>query len=129
MKAAKELKIEGLSSFEPDEMTKVDEFDGLLVEDVHTNTDQNQETLEYENDVGKVEVTLPNIKHERLDSTGVTSAFPCSNCDYIAKKVHHLKTHQLSKHDGVKYPCSQCELKFTQSASLRRHKTKQHSML
>ena len=31
MKAAKELKIEGLSSFEPDEMTKVDEFDGLLL--------------------------------------------------------------------------------------------------
>ena len=33
-----------------------------------------------------------------------------------------FRTHKESKHDGIRYPCDQCEYAATTSSSLRRHK-------
>ena len=37
-----------------------------------------------------------------------------------------LKTHQQSKHDGVRYSCNQCEYQATQQGSLKTHQQFKH---
>ena len=39
----------------------------------------------------------------------------------------NLKTHQQSKHEGVKYSCIQCEYQATAQGSLRRHQQYKHN--
>ena len=41
-------------------------------------------------------------------------------------KKDHLKTHKMSVHEMVKYPCNQCESKFTRKGDLNRHKMSVH---
>ena len=37
-----------------------------------------------------------------------------------------LKEHVESIHEGVRYPCDQCDYKATQKGSLKRHKKSNH---
>ena len=29
--------------------------------------------------------------------------FPCDKCDYVAARIGNLKTHKMTKHEGVKF--------------------------
>ena len=40
---------------------------------------------------------------------------------YIATRASILKVHVESVHEGVRYPCSQCEFGTTTANDLRRH--------
>ena len=53
-------------------------------------------------------------------------SYPCGECDYVATKSSHLKTHIESKHERVKYPCSHCEYAATQPGHLRKHIENKH---
>ena len=35
--------------------------------------------------------------------------YPCSQCEYIATQASNLKVHVEYKHEGVRYPCSKYE--------------------
>jgi hypothetical protein len=133
MNVAKELKIEGLASYESDQVTKDEEAksesDVLNEENITIDDQLDLEAGETENEETFDESLFPQVKIESTISFASNVTYPCDNenCDYIAKYSNHLKRHQLSKHEGIRYPCKQCETKFTQSSSLKRHMTKIHS--
>ena len=35
--------------------------------------------------------------------------YPCDQCDYAASMAKDLKRHKESKHEGIRYPCDQCD--------------------
>ena len=37
-----------------------------------------------------------------------------------------LKKHKLKKHEGVSYPCSECDMKYADKTGLRRHLIQKH---
>ena len=53
--------------------------------------------------------------------------YPCNQCDYQATQQRLLQTHIQSVHEGIKYPCNQCDHQATQKSDLKRHKKTRHS--
>ena len=45
----------------------------------------------------------------------------------VATTAQGLKRHKESKHEGITYPCDQCDLVATQAGSLKLHKKRKHS--
>ena len=127
--AAKELKIEGLSTFgsEQDTREEVGKYEHCEISEEHTSRVDQQESLKNVDDVKTLEILISNPEIEDSELIRSSEGYNCHNCDYIAKYSNHLKRHQLSKHEGIKYPCSQCETKFTQVTSLKRHMINIHS--
>ena len=64
------------------------------------------------------------LKHHRSKHQGVK--YPCSQCDYKATQSGHLKEHVESVHEGVKYPCNQCQYQATQRSNLYTHIKNKH---
>ena len=52
--------------------------------------------------------------------------YPCDQCDYKATQKGDLLTHLKSIHEGVKYPCDQCDYKATQKCHLLTHSNSKH---
>ena len=53
--------------------------------------------------------------------------FFCNMCDKHYTNSQDLRRHKASAHEGVRYPCDQCDVSpFTQSSCLRRHKASAH---
>ena len=52
--------------------------------------------------------------------------YPCDQCDFKASHKRSLKTHQSSRHKGIKYPCDQCNYKASQKGNLKIHKNAVH---
>ena len=42
-------------------------------------------------------------------------------CDYQARQHSHLKVHEKSVREGVKYSCSMCDYQATTQSNLKRH--------
>ena len=59
------------------------------------------------------------MKHLKSKHQGVK--YPCDQCDYKATQKGDLLRHLKSIHEGVKYPCGQCDYKATERSSLSRH--------
>merc|ERR1712179_615640 len=57
------------------------------------------------------------------------SKFPCDYCQYSATTKHNLKTHVLSKHEGVKFPCDYCDFRGSTKGNTRAHMKKMHSAM
>ena len=47
-------------------------------------------------------------------------------CDYTATRADLLKSHKESKHEGIRYPCSDCDYASTRVSDLKRHKESKH---
>ena len=52
--------------------------------------------------------------------------YPCDQCEYVATEVHNLKLHIDSKHEGVRYPCDHCDYAATQACVLKKHIENKH---
>ena len=65
------------------------------------------------------------LAHYRSKHEGVK--YPCNQCDYQATTRGHLQTHIQSKHEGIRYPCNQCDYQATQQSSLQSHISAKHS--
>ena len=48
--------------------------------------------------------------------------YPCDQCEKLFSSKGVLKKHQVSVHECIKYPCDQCDNKFTQQEHLKKHK-------
>ena len=67
----------------------------------------------------KKESFIDLLTHIKSIHEGVK--FPCEQCDYKATWKVNLLTHIKSIHEGVKFPCEQCDYKATQKRNLLRH--------
>ena len=52
--------------------------------------------------------------------------YSCNQCDSKFTEQGSLKKHKVSLHEGIKYSCNQCDLKFTEQGSLKKHKMSVH---
>ena len=59
------------------------------------------------------------MSHIKSHHEGVK--YPCDQCDYKATQKGSLLSHIKSKHEGVKYPCDQGDDKATQKSNLLIH--------
>ena len=55
--------------------------------------------------------------------------YPCNQCDYQATQQSNLQTHIQCIHEGVKYPCNQCDYQATTQSNLQRHISTKHCNL
>ena len=66
-----------------------------------------------------------NIRHHKeLKHEGVK--YPCDQCDYVATNSSNQKRHKNAMHEGVRYPCDQCDYAATVANDLKRHKESKH---
>ena len=47
--------------------------------------------------------------------------YPCNQCDQKFTQQSSLQTHIQSKHEGIKYPCNQCDYQATTRGHLQTH--------
>lgn len=52
--------------------------------------------------------------------------YPCDQCDYVATQPRDLTLHIEGDHEGVRYPCDKCEYTATRPLNLKRHKKRKH---
>jgi len=45
--------------------------------------------------------------------------FPCESCDYLATEKSNLRKHIKSIHEGIRFSCESCEYLSTQNFSLK----------
>ena len=44
----------------------------------------------------------------------------------MLKLFYLFRVHKKSKHEGIRYPCNECEYAAIQVADLKRHKKRKH---
>ena len=59
------------------------------------------------------------LTHYRSKHEGIK--YPCTQCDYRATQQGDLQKHIQSKHEGIKYPCNQCDYQATTQSNLQIH--------
>ena len=59
------------------------------------------------------------LSHIKSRHEGVK--FPCDQCDYKATQKRILLTHIKSIHEGIKFPCDRCDYKATTKGNLLTH--------
>ena len=64
------------------------------------------------------------VRHYRSKHEGIK--YLCSQCDYQAPRMDSLQDHIQAKHGGVKYPCNQCDYEATAKGNLLNHIQSQH---
>ena len=55
--------------------------------------------------------------------------YPCKQCDYQAGSKGNFADHKTTVHKGVKFPCRQCDYKATQKGRLAEHKQAVHEVV
>ena len=63
-------------------------------------------------------------KHSKSKHEGVR--YPCDQCNYAANQLAHLKKHKENIHEGIRYPCTQCTYLATTQAYLKQHIESKH---
>ena len=63
-------------------------------------------------------------EHKRAVHEGVK--FPCTQCDKRFNHKGNLEEHKRAVHEGVKFPCTQCDKRFTKKGYLEEHKRAVH---
>ena len=66
-----------------------------------------------------------NLKiHKEAVHEGIR--YPCDQCEYSATQKQNLKKHKEIKHEGVLYPCDQCDYIASLEINLKQHKASVH---
>ena len=52
--------------------------------------------------------------------------YPCDQCEYISTQPSNLKLHKESKLQGIRYSCGECEYKAMSACNLTIHKKSKH---
>ena len=65
------------------------------------------------------------VHHKKSKHEGVV--FPCPECDVILSRETHLNKHRDAVHKGLKFQCPHCDYKATQKGNLNRHIWWRHS--
>ena len=91
-------------------------------------------TQTFNEDVANVEhtVNIPIIRNKsaiKKVSRTDGGKYACKQCDYQAGYLSHLTTHIQSVHEGVKYACNQCDHQATQQGDLTKHMKRNHCQI
>ena len=71
-----------------------------------------------------MEGTSETKKKQKAKHEGI--GYPCDQCEHIATEIFLLKRHKEVKHEGISYPCDQCAYCATRMGDLKRHKKTKH---
>ena len=72
-------------------------------------------------------VVSSTARHESSTQISVPSdSSQCPQCNAVFKSRGDIYMHIRAKHEGVKYPCDQCDYKTTRSYTLKKHINLQH---
>ena len=72
--------------------------------------------------VDENEIASSTASYESTQQMSVPSdSSKCPQCDVVFAQRQGMLKHVRYKHEGVKYPCSQCDFKATQQSSLKTH--------
>ena len=52
--------------------------------------------------------------------------YNCDQCDEEFTEQGNLKRHKLTKHEGIRYDCDQCEARFYDQNTLKKHQLTKH---
>ena len=63
------------------------------------------------------------FQHRKIHHESVSYQY-CDQCEYKTKA--NLQRHVQAKHEGVKYPCDECDYRATTRGNLRLHKGAKH---
>ena len=63
-------------------------------------------------------------KHKEAKHEGIR--YPCDQCEFAATSMSNLKVHKEAKHEGIRYPCDECEYITAYAAELKKHKKSKH---
>jgi len=86
--------------------------DALTIENWKNEMDDNHYNVE------NYESQIVQNQHQQL--------YCCEKCNYKSNRRYNVKKHNLSVHDGVRYPCNQCDFKATETGDLKKHQRRQH---
>ena len=92
-----------------------------------TITITDEEYVEYED--GTLTDAKPILRNNAANkkvSKAEGSRYACNQCDQQFTTQASLTTHIQSIHEGVKYACNQCDQQFTDHGSLRKHIKRKH---
>ena len=126
LKMAEKFDIQGLCELNKsdDSKGKPEEVSYTALRDSYHEIKEEEAAIEYKSNDDSSSV------FETAIQTSVLMEQPkenhCDKCDYKTKKISHMKGHQRSVHDGVKFACSECELQFSFPNGLARHKKSKH---
>ena len=54
--------------------------------------------------------------------------YKCDQCVYVTNIKDSMQTHNMTKHQGVRFECDQCESSYSQERDLKRHILSIHSV-
>ena len=58
-------------------------------------------------------------RHIQSKHEGVN--YPCNQCDFKSTTQKYLTTHIQSEHEGLKFSCNQCHKQYGKMSTLKRH--------
>ena len=64
--------------------------------------------------------TKSSLKTHRM-SLHESVKYPCNLCKYKTTLKSSLKIHEISVHESAKYQCTQCDYKFTHKNNFKQH--------
>ena len=98
---------------------------GVEKEDVNAETVVDDEEETEEDDEPKQVAKQSNLqRHIQSQHEGIK--YPCDQCDYQATEKNGLQKHNKSKHEGINYICDKCNYQATKLGDLRRHIQSKH---
>ena len=131
IKVSKDLEIKDLSTgIEMNSQTDAIKVDSRVHEnDVDDNPTQTF-SEDCANDEHRTQMVTRPITRNNAATKKVSRAdgvkYACNQCDHQATTQQHLTTHMQSKHEGVKYACNQCDYQATKQQHLTYHIQSKH---
>ena len=116
MKVAKELEVMDISDgmdIKNEEKT----FDDEIIAD--------NEFAETVNEENSIETSKRKVRQPRSQIPD-TKSTECPECQAVYSSRRDLQRHYRSKHEGIKYPCNQCNYQATQKGDLKKHTQRKH---
>jgi len=98
---------------------KEEESEDLYANNTHSEFDLLGNDTDYEENQ-----SWPGIiseMEESENSSAKTLKLACDQCDYVFKRLSHLKRHKESMHSGIRYQCTLCEYSVSKSSGLKLH--------
>ena len=126
LKIVEKFEIQGLcqSNKGDDSKGKQEEVSCAVFKESYYEIEKEKAAIEYKSNEDSSSVFESTIQ------TAVLLQKPnenyCDKCDYKTKSISHMRGHQRSVHNGVKFACSECELQFSYPNGLARHMKSKH---
>ena len=90
------------------------------------NVDMKTEDIEKSTARKEKDGITTRFDHYTVDEE--TRRFKCNDCGNTQKTAQNLKTHVMSKHQGIRFPCNVCDYKGTTKGNTSMHTRNKHSL-